>query len=189
MDKIIGFFSQYYSPLTIQMESKQNKNTDNLFKDPLHFLLIFFGGTIMYMFFANEIILYLVGLVYPAYSMFQIVSALNNHRSKRKNTNDKSIALKGNYAEKSISLMKYLVIYSHVEIAGKFIGFSVLPVFYHLKMIWLILLIYLSEYKYEWLDQVYQKVIFYDKVAYNIIYSIIEWIKSEAKKVEKKNSK
>ena len=87
--------------------------------------------------------------------------------------------------------MKYFIIYGHLEFLSALIrifGFY----FYHLKIIVIVCILYTAGYRQEWLANIYDQIIYYDKIILALIQSgannlYIEYskIKSEIVKVKK----
>lgn len=120
--------------------------------DPILMIFCILGCIITYVYFACEFICQILGLFIPLTWMFGI---LNMKTSKEKNIKIKS-------------LMKYFIIYGHIEFLSLVVGIIGMY-FYHLRILILVVMLYMSTYRDDWLGNVYGIIIFYDKVAIRMI--------------------
>lgn len=132
--------------------------------DPLGFIIMLFSSVIMYIYFANDFFCKIVGLIYPAYYTNYLLHVKTEDRVR-----------------KIKSIMKYYIIYSHLEIISYIVYF--MPMLYHLKIICLLLLIYTMEYRNDWLNNIYRQVIIYDQVMGNLFSAIVNRIQEESTKI------
>jgi hypothetical protein len=115
--------------------------------DPLSIIMIAFASIFSYIYFANEFMCQVLGLFYPIYYLYTLLHKKSNNKS-----------------EKIKSVMKYFIIYGHLEFLSallKIFGFY----FYHLKILVIMCILYFVGYHQEWLALLYEKTIFYDKIA------------------------
>jgi hypothetical protein len=139
-----------------------------LISDPLWMVLMAVLGIIFFIYFANEFMCQLIGLYYPTYCMYTLLNYSVDDRDR-----------------KIISIMKYFIVYNHLEVLTYLLKIIFFPFVYHLKFIAIIMLIYSNEYRGDWSHSIYQNAIFYDKVILQMINSIVEWIRDESTKVKK----
>lgn len=134
--------------------------------DPLGILVLAVISIITYIYFASDFLCQLIGLFYPSYYMYILL----NYRIAGK-------------AEKIKSMMRYFIIYGHMEFVTwmfRLIGF---PVFHHIKILLLLGSVYMAKYRPKWLALIYQKIIFYDQVGLGLCCSSFSKISSEYGKV------
>lgn len=129
--------------------------------DPLGIIVMSALSIFFYIYFANSLLCQLIGLVYPTYHMYKLIV-------NKKEYNPEPI-------------MKYSIIYSHLEIYA-YMAQMILSV-YHLKLLIIMALIYMLEYQTDWLDHVYQKTILYDKIMINLMHRLLRQIREESIKI------
>lgn len=144
----------------------------NKISDPLAMFFIIAGWIIAYIYFAGEFLCQLVGLFYPCYYMYTL---LNNKIPGK--------------ADKIKSVMKYFIIYAHSEFLSYFLRFIGFPMFIHLKIIVLAALIYMAEYRFDWMNNAYDRIIIYDRIAIAMCYSMHQKMVNEYRTVSKKIEK
>ena len=122
--------------------------------DPLSVIIISLFSIFVYVYFANDLICQILGLCYPAYHMYTLLQSKNK-----------------DYLTIMKPIMKYFVIYTHIEvIAAIFKVFGL--IFSHLKFSLIFLIIYMTEYRLDWLDNMCDKIIYYDKIICSILKRI-----------------
>lgn len=145
-----------------------------IISNPIGILFLSLVGIFGYIYFASYVLYQLISLLYPIYCMYTILHS---------GSNGEPLESGG-----TIHLMKYFIIYGHLETITYIFGLSLL---YHFKILIVCVLIYLMGYQPDWLNSLYQKIIFYDTVTWNLLNAIIQRIREEAvkiKKIEKNNS-
>ena len=131
------------------------------FTDPLSIIIAGLLSVFIYIYFANDLICQIFGLCYPAYHMYMLLSTKNKDILKNMNP-----------------IIKYFLVYTHVEIFASVLkAFGM--IFSHMKLSLIFLVIYMTEYRLDWLNTSYDKIIYYDR----IIYSVVKKIKTECYRV------
>jgi hypothetical protein len=119
--------------------------------DPLSIIIVLIFSIFFYIYFANEFVYQVLGLFYPTYYLYTLMHYRNT-----------------NYREKIRSIIKYFIIYGHIEFISsllKLVGIY----FYHLKILVIICALYITGYRQEWLNSFYDNMIFYDRVILDVI--------------------
>ena len=127
-------------------------NLKTTIRDPLSIIAIAISCIIIYIYFANELIYQLLGLFYPNYRIYCLLHGTNQDNDK---------------VDRIISVMKYFVIYAHLEFVSICTGLY----FYHLKILVILFALYMLEYHHQWLSKVFATVIFYDKIVLGLLQS------------------
>jgi len=159
-------------PKNIVQEFDLLSDIKKIISNPIGIFFLSLVGIFGYIYFASYALYQLISLFYPIYCMYTIL----HPRS-----------LNVEPPEKTIHLMKYFIIYGHLEAITYIFGLSIL---YHFKILIMGVLIYLMGYQPDWLNSLYQKIIFYDTIAWNLLNAMIQRIRDEAikiKKIEKNN--
>lgn len=121
--------------------------------DPLSVIIVLLVSIFSYVYFANELMCQVFGLFYPIYYLYTLL-----HKKS------------SNKAEKIRSIMRYFIIYGHLEFLSAFFrlfGFY----FYHLKILIIISILYMAGYRQKWVASLYENMIFYDKIMLALLYS------------------
>lgn len=143
--------------------------------DPLAILITTIIGLFIYIYFANEFMCQALGLFYPCYHTYALLHY---------NIQDK--------ADKIKSMMRYFIIYGHIELLMAIAKLFDMY-FYHLKILVILILLYMTHYRFSILDYLYQKLIFYDKILVGLFGSAILKLHIESTKIstelENKNKK
>jgi len=142
-----------------------------IISNPIGIIFLSLVSIFGYIYFASYALYQLISLFYPIYCMYTIL-------------HPNSVVEEP--PEKTVNLMKYFIIYGHLEAITYIFGLSIL---YHFKILIVSALIYLMGYQPDWLNSLYQKIIFYDTIAWNLLNAMIQRIREEAikiKKIEKK---
>jgi len=147
---------------TINIDDKSNtiiKNASSMLteakkniSDPLTIAGLISASLFIFFYFANELVYQIIGLYYPCYYLYTLI----HYRHAQK-------------ANKIKSIMKYFIIYGHMELLAcivELFGFYL----HHPKIVIILSLLYMAGYKQLWLDNLYDKVIFYDKIILGFIY-------------------
>lgn len=139
--------------------------------DPLGMMTIVFSSFILFLYFASEFICQIVGLFYPAYYLYTIM----HYKIPNK-------------LEKLSLLLKYFIIYAHLELVS-----SLLKIFglylYHLKILITIAILYLFGYQTNALVEIYGQILFYDKILFKLMNSGINRILTEYAVIKKEMEK
>lgn len=142
---------------------ENNKSTNTLEKyniDPLGIFVMIILGFFIYIYFASDFFCQIIGLFYPIYKLYLLVD------------NDilNALAIK--------SIMNYFVVFGHIEILS--LAFKIFGLyFYHLKILIICFMLYLQEYRQDWLNGIFHKIIFYDKIICGLSKSGIKIISKE----------
>lgn len=167
-DSLINFYKSRFTKID-PLEHQINNNIIDLFvgsiSDPLSISIIVLLAIFMYIYFANEFICQLFGLFYPIHNLYKLLHF---------KVSNKLIKIK--------IIMSYFIIYGHLELftsISKIFGLY----FYHLKILIIIFLLYMINYRQEWLTYIYNKVIYYDKIISNIFFSNLNKFYDESLKI------
>lgn len=129
--------------------------------DPLSIVMTSMFSVFVYVYFVNELFCQSIGLCYPTYHMYAIIETKNNNTMS------------------TIKLMtKYFLIYSHIEITMTVLKIFGLE-FLHAKFLLIVGLVYMTEYQLDWLDNLYNRLIYYDK----LFVLIVKKIRAECQKI------
>lgn len=141
-------------------DTQLTNTTENHKLDPLGFFIAIVLGFFIYIYFAGEFFCQILGLFYPIYKLYFLV---NNQTLNIFTIN---------------AIMNYFVIFGHIEVLS--LVFKIFGLyFYHLKMLVICIMVYLKEYRQDWLGIIFFKIIFYDKIIYGLIKSGIKIITKE----------
>ena len=149
-------------------------NLKNYISDPLAIFFMCVGFFISYIYFAGEILCQFIGLFYPCYYIYTLM---------HNKIPDKTVKIR--------SIMKYFIIYAHTEFISTFFKIIGLPMFYHIKILVLIAFIYSAQYRNEWINNIYDKTIIYDRIVLSLCYSSYQKLVDEYYKADntiKKNN-
>lgn len=151
----------YYNLITKIFNSSTLNENSNLFDqlkmkitDPLAIIFTLLGGIFIYIYFANQWIYQFIGLIIPSYYLYKLLHFKCSNR-----------------AQKIKSMIQYFILYSHIEVITLF--FSLIGMyFYHLKIMIVIIILYLIEYRPNWLNILYTRIIRFDKIVFGISSSL-----------------
>ena len=138
--------------------------------DPFGLLFTALICIFMYVYFANEFFCQIFGLYYPIYYLYVL---LNLNQTPQQIFKIKCV-------------IKYFVLYGHLELISSLLKIFGLY-FYHLKILVIFTLLYAIRRNQSLLDHMYVKIISYDRVAINIILSLISKCKKEFNKYKSGN--
>lgn len=187
-------FSNFFSQDTNKMKSSQQKSGKDDLKfsfitelkktisDPLGIIILLMVSIFTYIYFASELICQALGLFYPAYYMYTLIPCPRNGRLESQQSRE---LLHFKSPQKSIkikSIMKYFIIYSHLELITsltRIVGFY----FTHLKILVIISILYMAGYRQDWLSDVYERILMYDKIIFNAGCSNLQKIHQEYTKM------
>jgi hypothetical protein len=122
-----------------------NINLEKVTTDPLYLIAITTIMMFLYIYFINNFYCQLIGLVYPTYHAYQFMSATSRKLEDMK------------------SILKYFTLYSHMELITCLSSLINLPML-HFKFFVYSILIYFLKFQTTSLDDLYARVIHYDKV-------------------------
>ena len=139
--------------------------------DPLGIATMILSGILLFFYFAGELMFQAFGLFYPTYYLYTIM----NYKIQNK-------------LEKLALLLKYFIIYAHLEFVSSI--FKILGLYFsHLKIMVIVLIIYLLKYQPQLLGEIYDKILFYDKIIIRLVESGINSLWSEYLLIRKKMEK
>lgn len=138
------------------------KTLQNNMKDPLSIFLAGLFGLFIYLYFATDILCCIIGLLYPAYRFYLLLHF---------RTRNKIVYMK--------SMMRYFIVYSHIEFISYIVKIIFQSTFNHLKILLFVMLVYMSLYRIELLENLYNKILLYDEISLNIMYVCLDRFKQE----------
>lgn len=165
------FFSKFIQKINFKYKEPTidlSELYDQLMTDPLFVIIVFFITIFSYIYFANEIIVLLLGLAYPIYSWYEPLMVKFNISFVQ-------------------SFVKYLVVFTHIQVITSVTG-SFNYYFTHLKIFIIIIMIYITKYRESWLTDIYNKIIEIDRFVLATIYSFFIMIRQEYNKTKLKNN-
>lgn len=140
--------------------------------DPLSIFILSFASIFIYIYFVSELICQVIGLFYPVYYLYTL---LNNDDTDH-------------FVGKIQSVIKYFIIYAHLEcmtMVTKLFGFY----FFHLKILMIISVLYMTGYQEHWLQKIYDRIIFYDKILLGLFNTSVVKIQDEYSKANNEAKK
>lgn len=157
---------KYITPtrLSDYFDKTSEKDTNNkFFNDPLKIICSIVAVLIFYFYFANNLVCHVIGLFYPSYLL------LDNSQNMMQ----------------LMDFRKYFIIYSHLEFIFMITGLVGLH-FYHLKVLILLALVYILQYRPTMLKSVYLKLFYYDTIIYLTMKNIYKYIAQEIMSADQK---
>lgn len=126
--------------------------------DPLGRISLYIFIGFAYVYFANNLMTLIIGLIYPLYNLYVAILTSNFEDDKNMMT--------------IFALSKYFMLYGHIELIMKIIDLVSISMSCHIKILIYVVLHYLALYKPEQITKIYDRVILYDKIALQLIINL-----------------
>lgn len=128
-----------------------SNNLTTFTKDPIGMVVSSLMLLLVYFCFATTFIYKGISLFIPSYCIYHVLNSNTNQEVKYKN------------------ILTYFFVYSHIEFISDIletVGFGLL----HLKIALVVVLLYTVHYRNEWLEMIYNKIVYFDTIGFYTLF-------------------